>query len=357
MAGWDSMNQDDINKSLSGYSGIGSSQNPLPTTPKKKKTNGGGFNTSSYRPRSYSALSTEDAYAQAGAQLNPLAELARARVNQQYATEKRNLPQYLNARGQSMGGARIIGEENLLNTQAGNLNNIDMTNNAQVASLAGNLQEKSQNRADALSAQDQDRWKFATQLALQKWQTQLGQSNADRSFNYGVGRDAVGDEQWGKNFGLQQEQFGLQKNSLENDPEYRQWQIAVLKRQANQPYSSGGGGSNYSTSQQIDDAMAIYKETGYVAPILQQAYPGFESKGQYYNFNADNLVAAQKAIANKKETLESVENDITTRYKQGQLSESEYNQWMRALRPELIQQYQGAPAYSGSTLQSLLQRR
>ena len=156
----------------------------------KKSAGGGGksstkdYMLSRYKAKVFNVLSDQQARDKASAQLSPLAELAKNRTIAMYAQQKAALPEYLNARGQVFGGARIIGENNLLSDKASKLNEMDMQNNAAIAQLANQLQERSQSRADTLAAQDFNQWNAYQQLLMNKLGMDRSQANADRTYDW-----------------------------------------------------------------------------------------------------------------------------------------------------------------------------
>ena len=153
---------------------------------KKKKKTASGYAAPTYQRPDYPGMDWQTAYSQAAAQLDPAAQMLKKRTEEAYAKEKEQLPQYLNARGQVFGGARIIGENNLFKEQTDKINAIDTQNNAAVASLAQTLMDRAQARAGTMAAQDYNQWSDAADRSFRAYQVGLGQQNTDRSYNLDV---------------------------------------------------------------------------------------------------------------------------------------------------------------------------
>ena len=236
-------------------SGNGGVQNTQPT-----------FSMPTYQKPAYSGIDYQSAYSQAAAQLDPAVQLLKQRTEAANAIEKAKLPEYLNARG-----ARIIGENNLYNKQAENLSNIDLQNNAEVATLAQTLQDRSQARADTQSAQYYNQYSDSANRTMQLYQSQLGQSNADRSFNYGVDQDArnysLDVQQAAQDYMLAQEaaQSKAEQQAIDNEFKQKGYDLNALQTQYNisKPYynpSSGSPGGVGSKPTQTEKNQSINQQ-------------------------------------------------------------------------------------------------
>lgn len=143
------------------------------------------FKVQSFKPPSMPVMGTQEAMSTAQGQLNPLYQQSRSNagvVNQQ---QQQLLRQQLNSRGQLSGGLANQGAVNLSTGLQRTLGDIDTQYNTQVASLADQLRQRSQEQA-----------RQTLNDAFSRWQGQQGlQMQADTA-NYGVQRDAVGDQRY-----------------------------------------------------------------------------------------------------------------------------------------------------------------
>jgi hypothetical protein len=317
---------------------------------KTSKTNKSSYSVPSYTPKKYSTLSHEDALSQALDQYQPMADLAKKNTRESYAAERDNLPQLLNARGQSLGGARIIGEQNLFNDQTDKINDIDLQTNSAAATLAQSLQAASEARADSLEQQDYNRFADTRNAMFSKYQSDLSQENYNKNMDYQVGRDKVTDANTDRTFGLQDEQMGisrdqlgiqqgeyeLEKNSLSNDPSYRALQLEALKadigatNRSNTSSSSSSSGSGTFAQQlslaKYNDGLTAKKEAavnGYVKEIVALMTPktnstfGVDQPNTYYrNGHAypKEALKAYKSLIGDDEIYNEVYNRIMGQY-------------------------------------------
>lgn len=317
MAEYGSMTNNDIKNTLSSYSGIGSVAGSVPKMNKSKtKKPSYGASTTYTRP-SYNVLSVQDALTQARSQLDPMKDLAVARVQESYEKEKNRLPQYLNARGQTYGGARIIGEQNLFDDSSKQINDINTQNNAQVASLAQQLVQRSQDRADSQAAQDFSQWATIQNMLENRYGNEMAQYNADRNYDYQTGRDLIGDQRyadelaynrsaaeqsradsqalntynqavqrtelWGRVMNDADAQvLGIPKGTLTSDAAYKAASLAAR--------SSGSGGEG----NPVDSYSADVADT-----LINTMYSGYQNHGSSYNYKWVIDVAKNKGVWNK----------------------------------------------------------
>ena len=204
-----------------------------------------------------------EALAKAKARVNPTYDALRGKAEQSYSAQREQIPQLLAARyGMSgtRGGRRQSQEYGV--TQA---------ENQGISDIEGQRLTAQEETAMALQNDENNKSMQAYQLAeaakLQKYANAYQQyrdsvmdqqtesnTNYDRQLkqllmNREDQRYGVQDDQWDKTFGLQQGQFDLQKNGLENSPEYQALQMEGMKannaatwRSAKAPFPSSGGG-------------------------------------------------------------------------------------------------------------------
>lgn len=112
-------------------------------------------------------------------------------------------------------------------------------------------------------------------------------------------------------------------------------QIKNLERSANAPY--GGGGSGYSTSQQIDDLMKIWQITG-KAPAGLEGFgvtSGTPFGGQE-TFSVERLTAVKKAIQEGKVTRQEAIDEINSKVHYGEMSSEDGQKFINGLNPVSI---------------------
>ena len=295
MAEYGSMTNNDIKNTLSSYSGIGSVASSVPKMNKSKtKKPSYGASTTYTRP-SYNVLSVQDALTQARSQLDPMKDLAVARVQESYEKEKNRLPQYLNARGQGLGGARIIGEKNLYDDENRQINDINTQNNAQVASLAQQLVQRSQDRADSQAAQDFSQWATIQNMLENRYGNEMAQYNADRNYDYQTGRDLIGDQRYADELAYNKENAQKEYDWKTNPTTWANTDAHNLAlaqiAAANRSNTGGGGGGGMTVAQQLalmkyQDSQNAARETiisKYVNDIVKLLQPKTNQQGVQMN--------------------------------------------------------------------------
>lgn len=123
----------------------------------------------------------------------------------------------------------------------------------------------------------------------------------------------AGSPTWAAKKAADEMNWDIEKQKQEMD--YKYWYAnEQFSRMGSGGGGGGGGGGGYASGGDDGDAP-------------------------YWKFTPDNVVNALADINAGNESVQSVEQDITTRYKLGQMSAGEYDQWMRQLRPDLIEKY------------------
>ena len=267
MANYDDLDNEGIKKTLSTYTGVGSASNPVARSGKKKSSSSS-YAVPTYQRQTYPTLDYQSAYSQAAAQLDPMAQILKQRTEKAYAQEKGRLPQYLNARGQAFGGARILGEENLYDDYKTQNNEIDLQNNAAISALTQTLMAKAQARADTMEAQDYNRWSDAATRQYQLYRDTVGdqqyanelafkrdaEANDYEISQQSATQKAIEAEQdaafkrWTYSGVVQPgdaEILGVPAGTQTSDATYRAAQLVISDR--NSRKSSGGGGTKKPT--------------------------------------------------------------------------------------------------------------
>ena len=208
-------------------------------------------------------------------QVSPMTESMRDTISRVFQENIERLPQILNARGLSpAGGSRIAGERNLAQEKARQLTDIERQQEAQIMELAEAIMNRDTEAVARKQAQDYQQWLGQQQVAMQKYQTDLGQWNALREAASNAVAQLLGQRQWEERFGFEkqthadalaqqaienqfaQEQFDWEKDrwQKEFDENVRQFglQYALSKAKS----ASGGGGGGRSSSDYKRHAFA-----------------------------------------------------------------------------------------------------
>ena len=221
MANYGDLDNEGIKKTLSTYTGIGST----PIVGKKcwqewrREIFFPAYSAPTYQRQAYPTLDYKSAYSQAAAQLDPAAQILKQRNDKAYAQEKEKLPQYLNARGQAFGGARILGEENLYDDYKTQNNEIDLQNNAAISALTQTLMAKAQARADTMEAQDYNRWSDGATRQYQLYRDTVGDQQYANELAYK--RDAEAND-----YEIAQQSATQKAIEAEQDAAFKRWTYA-----------------------------------------------------------------------------------------------------------------------------------
>lgn len=275
MANYGDLDNEGIKKTLSTYTGIGST----PIVGKNVGKSGGGKSSSSaysaptYQRQAYPTLDYKSAYSQAAAQLDPAAQILKQRNEKAYAQEKEKLPQYLNARGQAFGGARILGEENIYDDYKTQNNEIDLQNNAAISALTQTLMAKAQARADTMEAQDYNRWSdgatrqyqlYRDTVGDQQYANELAYKRETEANDYEISQQSATQKaleaeqdaafkRWTYSGVVQpgdEQLLGVPAGTPTNDATYKAAQLVISDRNSRKSSGSGGGTKKPTVTEQ-----------------------------------------------------------------------------------------------------------
>ena len=309
MAEYGSMSNDDIKKTLSSYSGIGSIASSMPKLNKTKTIKPTLGASTTYSRPSYNVLSIQDALSQARSQLDPMKDLSVERVQESYDQEKKKLPQYLNARGQVFGGARVIGEKNLFNDESRQINDINTQNDAQVSSVAQQLMQRSQDRADTQSAQDFNQWSTIQNMLDNRYGNELAQYNTDRAFNYGTGRDATTDQRYADETTYNRSQNDSSRADQQALNAYNQ----ALQRAELMGYiTNDADASILGIPKGTPTSDAAYKSASLAATLLKRSSSGRNDSSNNGNVTVSNPFSNSSTPSSQQYTAERLDNYITS---------------------------------------------
>ena len=143
------------------------------------------FKVAQFSYKAPDTMGVQEAMTLARSQLNPLYQQARTNAGAINQQQQALLKQQLNARGQLRGGTANQGAINLSTGLQRTLGDIDTQHNAQVAQLAEQLRQRSQENARQALAD-----------AFQRYQAQQGLNMQAQQLNYGVQRDIIGDQRY-----------------------------------------------------------------------------------------------------------------------------------------------------------------
>lgn len=244
---------------------------PLPSAPSIPSFN--------YSYPNVPSISYEEAMQRASGVLGPQMEASKSRLMQTYMKQRKLLPKYLNARGQLYSGLRTGGEAALSQEEAMALEQLSLDIAAKQAEMAQSIQERDENRARALAEQmwqaqqaDADKQLALYQAAMQNYAAEkdsranlllrLMQQEEDKE------TAARAAQQWEKEFGLQQQQWG-------SDPRSQDWYLPTYRQQleaelaatnrSNRPTASTSGGSK-SSEASLEDAFQD-DLSGYISEV------------------------------------------------------------------------------------------
>ncbi len=151
------------------------------------------FNFPEYQKINYPYLSLNEALAKAQKLYNPAYQLQLLRANETFSQDYRNLPYYLNAKGQAFGGLREAGEKGLSQEHAKALATAGFQYQQLLNQAAQQLYEQSKEEALQAEQQDYTRYLNARDRAYQMYRDYVGDQKYLSEREYQKLRDAIND--------------------------------------------------------------------------------------------------------------------------------------------------------------------